>query len=227
MPGYETRCLEVRIGGLDYRVRALRDRQQFADPHGDSGRAGISSAQWSLFGQAWPAGQALAEAMSGWPVAGKRILEVGCGLALSSLVLQRRGADITASDHHPLAGRFLEHNAALNGLPAIAYRELQWAGSDRELGHFDLIVGSDVLYERDHAALLSRLVQRHARPACEVVIADPGRGYGNGFSRAMAAQGYALTEVRGPFAGDEVPPYRGRLLQYRRDVGRTGMVAAS
>lgn len=227
MPGYETRCLEVRIGGLDYRVRALSDRQQFADPHGDSERAGISSAQWSLFGQAWPAGLALAEAMSGWPVEGKRILEVGCGLGLSSLVLQRRGADITASDHHPLAGQFLEFNAALNGLSAIAYRELQWAATDQELGHFDLIVGSDVLYERGHVALLSRFVERHARAACEVVIADPGRGYGNGFSRVMATQGYALTEVRGPFAADESPPHRGRLLQYRRDAASTRVAAAS
>jgi predicted nicotinamide N-methyase len=227
MPGYETRSLEVRIGGLDYRVRALSDKQQFSDPHGDSERAGISSAQWSFFGQAWPAGQALAEAMSGWPVAGKRILEIGCGLGLSSLVLQRRGADITASDHHPLAGEFLAHNAALNGLPAIAYRDLQWATAGPGPGYFDLIIGADVLYERGHVALLSRLVQRHARPACEVVIADPGRGYANGFSRVMAIQGYALTEVRGPFVTDEAPPHRGRLLQYRRHAARARLAAAS
>lgn len=227
MPGYETRRLEVRIGGLDYRVRALSDKQQFADPLGDSERAGISSAQWSLFGQAWPAGLALAEAMSGWPVAGKRILEVGCGLGLSSLVLQRRGADITASDHHPLAGEFLAHNAALNGLPPIAYRALQWTANDHQLGYFDLIIGSDVLYERGHVALLSRIVQSHARPACEVVIADPGRGYGNAFSRVLATQGYALAEVRGPFAPDEAPPHRGRLLQYRREAASTRMAAAS
>jgi predicted nicotinamide N-methyase len=227
MPGYETRCIDVRIGGLDYRLRALSDKQQFADPLGDSERAGISSAQWSLFGQAWPAGQALAEAMSAWPVAGRRILEVGCGLGLSSLVLKRRGADITASDHHPLAGEFLAHNAALNGLPAIAYRDLQWDGSDDTLGHFDLIIGSDVLYERGHVALLSKLARRHARPACEVVIADPGRGFGNGFSRVMATQGYALTEVRGPFAEGEAPPHRGRLLQYRRGSARPRVQAAS
>lgn len=226
MPGYQTRCLTLRLGGLDYRIRALRDRQQFADPDGDSGRAGISSAQWSLFGQAWPAGRALAEAMSGWPVAGMRILEIGCGLALSSLVLQRRGADVTASDHHPLAGPFLQYNAALNGLPPVAYRRLQWAEGDPGLGRFDLIVGGDVLYERDHVALLSRLLERHARAACEVVIADPGRGYGNRFSRVMAAQGYALTELRGPFAADEPPPHRGRLLRYRR-AGTRGRATAA
>jgi len=103
MPGYTTRRLTVRLGGHDYRIRALSDRQQFADPTGAAERAGISSALWCLFGQVWPAGRVLAEAMCSFDIAGKRILELGCGLGLSSLVLQRRHADVTASDHHPLA----------------------------------------------------------------------------------------------------------------------------
>ena len=34
-------------------------------------------------------------------IAGKRILEVGCGIGLASLVLNHRPGDITATDHHP------------------------------------------------------------------------------------------------------------------------------
>ena len=120
MPGYRTRQLVVRLGGHDFRIRALSDLRQFADPHGFAERLGISSAQWSLFGQVWPSGRVLAEAMCGFEVAGKRILEIGCGLGLSSLVLQRRKADITASDPHPLAGWFLAHNARLTNLPKLA-----------------------------------------------------------------------------------------------------------
>lgn len=216
MPGYTTRNLTLRVGGHDYRLRALSDRQQFADPHGDAERAGISSALWSLFGHPWPSGRVLAEAMSTFDIAGKRILELGCGLGLSSLVLQRRGANITASDHHPLAASFLEYNAALNGLPAIAYHDLPWAVPDETLGHFDLIIGSDILYERDHAALLSRMMLRHARPDAEVVITDPGRGLSGPFTRAMAAQGYAVAEARGRFEEADVAPFRGRTLSYSR-----------
>ncbi len=54
--------------------------------------------------------------MCEFPIAGKRILEVGCGIGLCSLVLQQRGADITASDYHPVAEKFLRHNTDLNGL---------------------------------------------------------------------------------------------------------------
>ncbi len=216
MPGYTTRLLTVRLGGRDYRVRALSDLQQFADRNGAAGRAGISSALWSLFGQVWPSGRVLAEAMSTFEVAGKRILELGCGLGLSSLVLQQRGADVTASDHHPLAESFLVHNAALNALPAIVYRDLPWAVPDATLGRFDLIIGSDILYERDHAALLAQMMLRHAANDAEVLITDPGRGNSGPFTRALADQGYAVSEQRSRFNEADIAPFRGRLLSYRR-----------
>ena len=119
MPGYATRLLTLRFGGQDYRIRALSDLQQFADPHGRAERAGISSAMWSLFGQVWPAGRVLAQAMSQFDVAGKRVLELGCGLGLASLVLQRRQCDVTASDHHPLAEEHLGAVAPAVGALAL------------------------------------------------------------------------------------------------------------
>lgn len=216
MPGYTTRQFDVRLGGHDFHIRALSDLQQFADPHGAAERAGISSSLWSLFGQVWPSGRVLAEAMSTFDIAGKRILELGCGLGLSSLVLQRRLADVTASDHHPLAQSFLARNATLNGLPEIVYRDLPWAEPDRTIGLFDLIIGSDILYERGHAALLAAMIARHARPASEVLVTDPGRGNSGPFTRALALQGYTVTEERSRFDARDVAPFRGRLLHYRR-----------
>jgi predicted nicotinamide N-methyase len=216
MPGYATRCLTVHIGEHDYRLRALSDLNQFVDRDGAAERAGISSAQWSLFGYPWPSGCVLAETMSTFDVGGKRILELGCGLGLSSIVLQHRGADITASDHHPLASSFLEYNAALNGLAKITYRDLPWADVDEELGHFDLIIGSDILYERGHAALVSDLIAQHACAGSEVLITDPGRGNSGSFSRAMESQGYTVSEQRSRFEEHEIAPFRGRLLSYSR-----------
>lgn len=226
MPGYLTRKVTLRIGGHDYRLRALSDLQQFADPHHAAARTGISSAQWALFGQPWPAGRMLAEAMSVFDIAGKRVLELGCGLGLSSLVLQRRQADITASDHHPLAATFLEHNAALNDLPAVTYCDLPWAIPDADLGRFDLIIASDVLYERDHAALLAALVLRHALAKSEVVITDPGRGNSAAFTRVMLAHDYAVDERRSRFDEKDREPFRGRLLCYRREASHACMEAS-
>ena len=200
MSGYLVETSTHRVGSGDFHMRALLDRQQFDDPDGVAEALGISSAQWSLFGVLWPSGLALADEMSRFPIAGKRILEVGCGLGLASLVLQPRGADITASDHHPLAEAFLNHNAALNGLGPVAFRAVAWAGPNLDLGAFDLVIGSDVLYERGHAALLSSFLSRHASAASEVMLTDPGRAHRGHFRVAMAAQGYSSTDrrVRGP-----------------------------
>ena len=216
MPGYTVTITTIRIGDRDYRIRALSDKQQFADEDGEAERAGISSATWPIFGVLWPAGAVLAEAMSNFPVDGLRVLEIGCGLGLSSLVLQTRGADITASDHHPLAGQFLAANAILNGLPPIAFQLAQWAGPNPGLGRFDLIIGSDVLYERDHVELLSGFLAEHTLPHARIIISDPGRGHGNAMSRALAAQGYLCSQERRRFEAGETAPFRGRLLSYHR-----------
>lgn len=217
MPGYEVDTVTHRIGGSDFRIRALRNRQQYADPDGAADRAGISPASWPLFGVVWPAGLALAQAMSRFPVAGKHILELGCGLGLASLVLARRGADITACDHHPLAGEFLRHNAGLNGLAPIAYHNVPWLGPNPALGCFDLIIGSDLLYERDHAALLAGFIAHHANPVAQVLLADPGRGYASSFSVLLAAQGFVRTAQRMPMPESiGVPASRGRLFSFLR-----------
>lgn len=216
MPGYRTRQLVIRIGGHDFQIRALSDLQQFSDPHRFAERLGISSAQWSLFGQVWPSGRVLAEAMCTVEIGRRRILEIGCGLALSSLVLQRRGADITASDQHPLARSFLARNSRLNGLESVPYEDLHWAIPHETLGRFDLLVGSDILYERDHIDLLARVLDRHANPRSQVIFTDPGRGNSAPFTRALATQGYSVSEVRSRFNESDLPPFRGRLLSYQR-----------
>lgn len=216
MPGYRTRELQLQVGGHAYRIHALLDLQQYADPDHVAEALGISSAQWSLFGHVWPAGKVLAEAMSTHRITGRRILELGCGLGLSSLVLSRRGADITASDYHPLAGDFLARNSMVNHLPAIRFHALDWSRPDPALGRFDLIIGSDILYERGHAELLAGVIERHAERDCEIVITDPGRGHANRLSRALQAAGYGVTETRLRFNETDVEPYRGRLIRWRR-----------
>ena len=216
MPGYSVETSTYRIGAEDYRIRSLSDRQQYSDPDGRAERAGISSATWPIFGVVWPSGIALAQEMSHFAWAGMKILEVGCGLGLSSLVLQRLGADITASDYHPLAEEFLRFNSDLNGLAPIKYHNAPWAGANPELGHFDVIVGSDLLYERGHPVLLSAFLACHTESAARVILADPGRSRCGQFSSQMSAAGYSRTEQRFQYAGAEITKSRGRLMSFAR-----------
>lgn len=230
MPGYLTKQENIAIAGVaDLVIRSLRDRQQFSDPQGAAGRLGICSAAWPIFGLPWPSGRQLAARLAARVLRpGERILEMGCGLALASLVGHRRGAAVTASDMHPLAARFLAHNLRLNALPPMRYRHGEWAHAalparpgarpnSAVRGRYDLLIASDVLYERESGVVLAAFIGRHAAPAAEVWIVDPDRGNRPPFNRAMAALGFALGEERldAPADGGQAA-YKGRLLSYRR-----------
>lgn len=226
MPGYLTKQEDIAIkGAADLIIRSLLDKQQFCDPQGAAEALGISSAAWPLFGLLWPSGAQLAARMASRPLqAGERVLEIGCGLALASLVCHRRGVDVTASDCHPLAAQFLQENVRLNGLAPLKYRAGQWgsdaaAPHDAVQGQFDLIMGSDVLYERDARASLASFLDRHAGSGAQVWIVDPNRGNRSTFHKQMAARRFEVVEERldHPALGN-VPAYKGRLLVYQRAV---------
>jgi len=214
--GYEVDTTNYRIGTATYRIRTLLNRRQFSDPDGCAERAGISSASWPLFGILWPSGLALAEEMNRFPIEGKHILEVGCGIGFPSVVLQQRGADITACDYHPLAESFLRHNTDLNGLAPIPFFNAPWLAPSLELGRFDLIIGSDLLYERDHPSLLAGFLADHAKPTCQILLTDPGRSRCGQITAKLALQGYVRTEWPFHIPEKDMRCPSGRLLSFVR-----------
>jgi predicted nicotinamide N-methyase len=221
MPGYLVKHEHVAISGVAHlHIRSLLDKQQFADPLGEAEALGISSATWPLFGLLWPSGLQLAQYMAQRPLrTGERILEIGCGLALASLVSHRRGVDVTASDCHPLAGSFLQANLDLNSLAPMPYNQGDWAqlAPSSITGRFDMIMGSDVLYERDDGGVLPLFIQHHANDTAEVLIIDPDRGNRAAFNRRMEAMGFNLEQTSlSPLHGTPETAYKGRLLHYSR-----------
>ena len=220
-PGYKTKLETVHGSGADVVLRSLLDRVQYHDPDGEAARAGISPAAWPLFGMLWPSGQVLAGAMASIELQGQRILELGCGLALASLVLHRRGADITASDCHPLAAGFLLENLHLNNLPAMKYKTGNWSYPNPGLGLFDLIIGSDLLYDRGQPEALSQFIARHSESAVEVLIVDPDRGNQASFSRKMGALGYSHASQRVSSLPDGTA-FKGRIHRYLRGESPSG-----
>jgi SAM-dependent methyltransferase len=239
VPDYAVKFEDLEIGGAPYHVRSLLDRQQFSDPDGVAAALGICSTSWPLFGLLWPAGCVLAEQMSHIDFAGRRVLEIGCGLGLASLVAQARGADVTASDHHPLADSFLRANAALNHLPPIRFHRGDWQVADEALGRFDLIIGSDVLYDRALPIPLAGFIERHA---ARLFRGDRGRPRPRPAGAVRQAHGRPRVP---PLGRPRRPPRdRGRVVQgpdphvlaraardrdrdRERDRGNAGRVASS
>lgn len=235
MKAIRTQVRQISIAETEpLSIQFLYDQQQFHDPKGHAAALGICSASWPLFGMLWPSSIQLATQIALRPVSSsERILELGCGLGLASLVAHRRGAQVTASDRHPMAARFLDANQARNGLAGLRYRHAQWGeeacsdlltkiGVEAVSKSYDLIIASDLLYERDTPPLLAHLIEQVAKPKAEIWVVDPNRGHHNEFSRAVSAYGFQLVRnkcLRHRLLYDEDGqhiPYKGRLLVYRR-----------
>lgn len=216
MPNYHVKNETITVNNIDFDIRSLKDRQQFCDDRQQAALLGISSATWSLFGVVWPSSRILAATVSLLELEGKRVLEIGCGIALTSIVLHKMGIDITASDYHPLAKEFLDANVLNNGLVPIKFQIGNWETENPLLGKYDLIIGSDILYEPAHAESVSRFIDSHSGINVEVVIVDPERSNRARFTKNMAALGYAHDFDRFNIEGTEDTRCKGRILYFRR-----------
>lgn len=206
----------IEFGKIDIHLCTLRNKQEFHDPEGIAEKLGISSAAWPIFGVIWPSSLVLAHYISNHDIGGKRVLEIGCGMALSSLLLNKQHRDITATDHHPEAEIFLNRNTKLNDDALIPFERTGWADGNDKLGRFDLIIGSDLLYEDEHIELLSNFIGEHSNPECEVIIVDPGRGRKNKLAKKLLRFGYISSFIRPDNTEYLEGDFKGYILKFAR-----------
>jgi predicted nicotinamide N-methyase len=121
----------------------------------------------------WRSGVALARELDGMALEGKRVVELGCGLGLPSIVAARAGADVLATDVSAEGLALVSRNADENGV-SLETAVIDWAdpGALPEGAPFDLVLAADVLYEEPSVAPLLSLLPRLAPAA---LLADPGR----------------------------------------------------
>ncbi len=203
------------IDEVGYVIDSLSDNQQY-DAHDGAAELGIGAATWPLFGQVWPTSVVMAMQICKLELAGRRVLEIGCGLGLCSIVLHKMGVDITASDYHPRVREFLDRNVVANGLPPIRYQTGDWGRENPRLGKFDVMIGSDILYEPEHARLVAGFIDRHSSDEVEVLIGDPGRDNRARFTRNMLDLGYRHRFEKFDQLLADGARCRGRISHYRR-----------
>ena len=173
----------VRVGSTTLSLLRPRDAEALLDE--DAFAEDEFLPYWA---ELWPAGLALARALPA-QLDGVRVVEVGCGLGVPSLVAAARSAQVTATDWAAEAVDLLRVNAARNGLVVDA-RVVDWRDLE---GDFDLALAADVLYEhRNIEPLLAAL----PRLAPEVLVALAGRPYEAEFLRRVDTEPVVERVVR-------------------------------
>jgi predicted nicotinamide N-methyase len=153
----------------------------------------------------WRSGVALARELEGEALDGRRVVELGCGLAAPSIAAARAGASVLATDVSREALALAKRNARANGV-RIETAAIDWAdpggaaarapGAEPLAGRapFDLALAADVLYERASVAPLLSLLPRLAP---EAWLADPGRTAAGAFFEQASRRWPVETRVRG------------------------------
>jgi predicted nicotinamide N-methyase len=158
----------VDVGGLTLSI--LRPRQAEALLSEEAFEHEEFLPYWA---ELWPSAIALARVVRRRDVEGLRVLELGCGLGLPSIVAALGGAQVLATDWSPEGLEVAELNAARNRAE-LETALVSWAGAEPLVrsAPWELVLGADLLYERRNVDQLLSLLPRLGG---EILLAEPGR----------------------------------------------------
>ena len=153
----------------------------------------------------WPSSIILAGKLLELDGHGRSALELGCGVGLSTLAATSAGFDVLSTDYYEDALDVTRANVFRNLGKLARTRLVDWRHLPLDLGTFDLIFASDVLYENEYAKLLPVLLRGLLSSRGIVLIADPGRVAAPVFVEACGEHGLVIRkkETR-PFEAGEI-----------------------
>lgn len=93
---------------------------------------------------------------------GKEILEIGAGMGVAGLFLGLLGHKVTITDYEDDALELLRMNVKHNQLNNVSVRKLDWNLPDLT-GKFDIICGSELVYNKKHIKPIIRLFQDYLK----------------------------------------------------------------
>lgn len=181
---FELAQTELSIAGREYRLLRPRNVDDL-----------ISEEDFAIderipyWADVWPSARILAERIADIPGAGKRLLELGCGIGLPALVAAASGFDVLATDYYAEALEFTEANAERNGIAGLDTRLVDWRRLPADLGTFDVILAADVLYEKPQAALVTGVLRQCLAVDGWALVSDPGRSTAEALIAECAAAG--------------------------------------
>lgn len=141
----------------------------------------------------WPSAVGLATHIVMHPdlIAGRAILEIGGGLGLPASAAAVVGGDVTSTDYLQDAVDFARRNALLNSIGNIHFKTFDWRKAE---GHecFDILLASDVAYERSQFDHLERAFTHLLRPGGLILLSEPNRYIAEPFFERLKNTGYDL-----------------------------------
>jgi predicted nicotinamide N-methyase len=160
---YETETTDIVVNDQKFSLFLPKYLYRFLNPHD-------ILHDFPLWAKIWRASWVLSSYLAGVPPdANKRILEIGGGVGLVSIVAATFGHQMTLSEYNPDALNFARANAHCNNCPDLPIIPLDWYHPQLKT-KFDQIVGSEVAYKESHLEALLKLFKSNLKPGGEIVL---------------------------------------------------------
>jgi len=212
---YRTNAVQLDLDSLNLGFTRLSEPDRVLDEAvavEDRRKAGDSSAvdppRVPYWAELWESAIALARVLSRHSLAGKSVLDLGCGMGLAGAAAAAMGASVLLADIEPQALLL----ARLNTAPwqtRVRARRVNWQ-LDNLNERFDLILGADILYEKDQWPFLDDFWKAHLSDGGELMLGEPGRQTGDAFPAWATERGWRIEQTTEPIipAGKRVRIFR-------------------
>jgi len=204
---YQTKTETLQIGELKIpftriadpdvvldRVAAEEDRREKVSGQRREGEE-LHLPYWA---ELWESGLGIGQMLASLPemVRGKNVLDLGCGMGLAGTVTAALGANVLFADLEADSLLF----ATLNSLPwreKVRTRRLNWK-KDRLDERFEVILGADILYEKQQWEFLEPFWREHLANGGDVLLAEPGRQTGDLFLEWISSKPWKIEKSEQP-----------------------------
>ncbi|MBC8138039.1 MAG: methyltransferase domain-containing protein [Fibrella sp.] len=178
-----------RFGDREYRLTCVRDQDALLS--GITDEAEVDNFPFGLL--LWASAIGLSERIVEEPslVRQKNVLEIGAGgVGLPGLVAKEVGAkDVLQTDYHAESLTLLAQNALRNGYAGrVRQARADWRDFPAVGQPFDVVLGSDVLYERTLHDPLLTLLPCLVAPGGMLLLSDPMRPQALAFMDRLEAE---------------------------------------
>ena len=195
---YDVASESVTIGNHQFSILGVRDTNALVDAIDPASFA--VDERLPYWAELWSSSIELARVcLNGTPFHGQRVLELGCGLGLAGIAAARSGGEVTMTDIESDALLFARWNLVANlghDAGSVRLKHLDWRAAG-DVGQFDAVIGSDILYEERHFDPILDLLAEHLAPGGCGVFTDPSRRTGEPFCIRAAERGFFVeTAIR-------------------------------
>jgi predicted nicotinamide N-methyase len=150
------------------------------------GKEGSPGRAFPFWAKVWPSSRAICTFLSKQPglFKEKRILEIGAGLGLPSMLCALEATSLLCTDVSYEAMQFVEISAALNGIENMRCSVLDWTSHPQPLP-CDLLLMSDLNYAPEAFPHLHRMLEQYRQSHATILLATPQRLSGRSFAESI------------------------------------------